>query len=123
MAQHLTQEVTFDRYIAVAPEGHVYGYFFEHFGAEVRAVFVDYPPRQFQEVDDLSVIRGQDALILEDDVISGTTLTLVVKGLEKYSPRSLSLYLGRPKKAQFLHRGSIRNQKNLPGRRSLVQRK
>lgn len=86
MAKHLTQGVTFNHYIAVAPEGHVYGYFFEHFGAEVRAVFVDYPPRQFQEVDDLSVIRGQDALILEDDVISGITLNLVVKGSKNIRP-------------------------------------
>ncbi len=102
MAKTLTEKRLFDHYVAVAPEGHVYGFFFEKFGAKVLSVFVDYPPRKLEMRDDLRVIRGGRVLILEDDVISGVTLQLVVKGLKHYEPRSLSLYLGRAKEDQQL---------------------
>lgn len=46
MARQLTESGQFDRYLAIAPEGHVYGYFFERLGVPVLSVFVDYPPRR-----------------------------------------------------------------------------
>lgn len=81
MAKLLTQK-QFDHYLAVAPEGHVYGFFFERLGARVLSVFVDYPPRRLESRDDLTVIQGGRVLILEDDVISGVTLQLVPIPLE-----------------------------------------
>src|SRR5262245_28135509 len=38
MARSLTGSGLFDHYLAVAPEGHVYGYFFECLGARVLSV-------------------------------------------------------------------------------------
>ena len=102
MARRLTAEEGFDEYVAVAPEGHVYGFFFEQFGAQILSVFVDYPPKQFTAVDDLTRIRDRHVLILEDDVVSGVTLALVVRGLQVHAPRSLALYLGREKEYQQL---------------------
>ena len=102
MARRLTAEERFDDYVAVAPEGHVYGFFFEKFGASVLSVFVDYPPKHFAAVDDLARIRDRRVLILEDDVLSGVTLALVVRGLQAYGPRALALYLGREKDYQQL---------------------
>ena len=42
MARHLAGAGEIDRYLAVAPEGHVYGFFFEKLGVRVHSVFVDY---------------------------------------------------------------------------------
>jgi len=53
-------------------------------------------------LDDLSPLRGQRVLILEDDVVSGLTLRLVVSALRPYRPRSLDLFLGRAKADQLL---------------------
>jgi hypoxanthine phosphoribosyltransferase len=105
MARFLTEQEAFDHYLAVAPEGHVYGYFFEQLGTRVLTVHVDYPPRRCELLDDLSVLRDARVLIIEDDVVSGVTLGLVVNALEKYEPRSLALYLGRRKDDQQV--GSI----------------
>ncbi len=105
MARFLVEEEAFDHYVAVAPEGHVYGYFIEQLGTPVLSVHVDYPPRRCQLLDDLSVLRGARVLIIEDDVISGVTLGLVVDALQEYKPRSLALYLGRRKDDQQM--GSI----------------
>ncbi len=85
----------FDHFVAIAPEGHVYGYFFEQLGSRVLSVFVDYPPRRVDLVEDLSEIKDGRVLLLEDDVISGISLRLTVTELQKYAPRSLCLYLGR----------------------------
>jgi len=102
MARILTEGEPFDQYVAVAPEGHVYGYFFERFGCRVLAVHVDYPPRRCDVLDDLSVLRDARVLILEDDVISGVTLRLVIDVLKRYGPRSLDLFLGRRREDQQL---------------------
>jgi len=83
--------------------GH-YGYFFEQLGARILAVHVDYPPRRCEVLDDLSILRDGRVLILEDDVVSGVTLRLVIDALKECSPRSLSLYLGRRKEDQQLER-------------------
>lgn len=102
MAQALAQARKFDHLVAVAPEGHVYGYFFQRLGNPVLSVHVDYPPRRCEILDDLEVLRGKRVLILEDDVASGTTLRLVIGALQAYMPASIDLYLGRPKNCQIL---------------------
>ena len=102
MARLLVEENVFDVCVSVAPEGHVYGYFFQRFGASILSVHVDYPPRRCEILDDLEVIRGKRVLILEDDVASGTTLRHVVNALMVYQPDSLRLFLGRPKDSQVL---------------------
>lgn len=102
MARLVTEQEAFDHYVAVAPEGHVYGFFFEQLGVRVLSVHVDYPPRRCEVLDDLSVLRNGRVLIIEDDVLSGVTLRLVIDVLKQYSPRSLALYLGRQKADQQL---------------------
>src|SRR5947199_5468655 len=57
MARLLTGTERFDHYLAIAPEGHIYGYFFECLGVEVLSVFTDYPPSRCESADDLSVLR------------------------------------------------------------------
>jgi hypothetical protein len=101
-AQLLIAEHRHDVYVAVAPEGHVYGFFFEHFGANVLSVHVGYPPRECLILDGMSGIRGRRVLILEDDVASGTTLRLVLDALQDAGPESVDLFLGRPKHQQIL---------------------
>lgn len=102
MAGLLIDKHVFDHCVAVAPEGHVYGYFFEQLGARVLTVHVDFPPRHCEVLDDLSVLHNQRVLILEDDVVSGLTLRLVVSTLRSYEARSLDLFLGRHKEDQVL---------------------
>src|SRR5262245_46730976 len=103
MARALVQGGGFDGYVAVAPEGHVYGYFFERLGVPVHSVFVDYPPRQADAGPELAAVRGGRVLLLEDDVISGESLRLAVAAVAPHGPRSLALYLGRDKEGQQLH--------------------
>jgi hypothetical protein len=103
MARDLVRGGRFDHYVAVAPEGHVYGYFFERLGLPIRSVYVDYPPRRADAGPELAEVRGGRVLLLEDDIISGESLRLVVAALAPYGPRSLALYLGRDKEDQQLH--------------------
>jgi len=102
IARMLTEQNAFDVCVSVAPEGHVYGYFFQQFGATILSVHVDYPPRRCEILDDLQGIRGKRVLILEDDVASGTTLRHVINALMDYQPESVDLYLGRHKDSQVL---------------------
>jgi hypothetical protein len=102
MAKRLSSEQWLDVCVAGAPEGHVYGYFFEAFGMPVLTVHVDYPPRRCEVFDDLDGIRGKRTLILEDDVASGTSLRYVVETLQCFQPDSIDLYLGRRKDCQTL---------------------
>jgi hypothetical protein len=102
MARHLTGSGSFDHDVAVAPEGYVYGFFFERLGAPVLSIFVDYPPTQVESADDLSAIHGGRVLLIEDDVVSGFSLDLVMKAVARHDPSSVSLYLGRDKDSQQL---------------------
>lgn len=102
MAKLLIKSKLFEYYVAIAPEGHVYGYFLESLGVKVLSVHVDYPPTKLEIVDDLTAVQGKRVLLIEDDVISGSTLRLVVSNLQQYRPRSLSLYLGHTKEIQQL---------------------
>jgi hypothetical protein len=97
MARYLVQKVGFDHYVAVAPEGHIYGYFFKRIGIQPLAISVDYPPIKASVLDDLIPIAGGTVLIIEDDVIGGGTLEVVVSELLKFKPRRLSLFLGHSK--------------------------
>ena len=103
MAKDLIGSGNFDYFVAIAPEGHVYSYFFEMLGAKIREVFVDYPPKLIKEVDDLLSISEKKVLLIEDDLISGKTLWMVLDVLGRYSPQSVSLYLGHTKSVQHLH--------------------
>jgi len=47
-------------------------------------------------------MQGGRVLIIEDDVLGGRTLRLVVDHLKRFSPRSLSLYLGHTRGIQHL---------------------
>lgn len=102
MARQLTFDIRFDHYLVVAPEGHIYGYFFERLGLVTIEVVVPYPPDRLVLVDDLSVCRGKRVLIIEDDIISGRTLGLVVDALRPHSPQELSLFLGHSREVQHL---------------------
>jgi hypothetical protein len=101
MAKLLTG-MGFDRYVAVAPEGHIYGYFFERLGARALSVLADYPPTRCVAEDDLRAISGQRVLLIEDDVIGGRTLRIVVEHLRQYSPGAIELYLGHTKGIQHI---------------------
>ena len=92
MAKVLTEGRQFDYCVSVAPEGHVYGYFFELFGASILSVHVDYPPRRCEVLDDLDPVRGKRVLILEDDVASGTTLRYVILRILAMTVKPLHLY-------------------------------
>jgi hypothetical protein len=105
MARLLAVGGAFDHYVAIAPEGHIYGYFFERLGAEVLSVYTDYPPTRVEAAEDLAVLKGRRVLLLEDDVIGGATLRLVVGALRGHAPQSLSLYLGHTRGVQ--HRENI----------------
>ncbi|MGE3820766.1 MAG: hypothetical protein AB7I30_15240 [Isosphaeraceae bacterium] len=100
MARLLIESRQFDHYVAVAPEGHSYGFFFERLGVGVASVFVDYPPREISQASELSEVGGGRVLLIEDDVVSGLTLELVVAALEAHRPASISVYLGRPADSQ-----------------------
>ena len=104
MVRHLVavSGVGFDHYLAVAPEGHIYGYFFEQFGAKTMEVYVPYPPDDIQVIDDLSGIGGQRVLVIEDDVISGTSLRIVVTELLRHEPAEIHLFLGHSRGIQHL---------------------
>jgi hypoxanthine phosphoribosyltransferase len=92
----------FDCFLAVAPEGHIYGYFLDRLGVRILSVFVDYPPTKCFSEDNLRSLHGKRVLLIEDDVISGRTLQLIVEHLRQFSPRSLDLYLGHNKGVQHL---------------------
>ncbi len=102
MARLLVGSGDFDHFVAVAPEGHIYGYFLERLGAKMLSVFADYPPTRCESQDDLSVLQGRRVLLVEDDVIGGRTLRLVVGHLHQFAPRSLLLYLGHTRGIQHL---------------------
>jgi hypothetical protein len=99
--------IGFGHSLAIAPEGHIYGYFFERLGIPVLSLFTDYPPTRCAGEDDLCGIEDQRVLLIEDDIVSGFTLKLVVEHLRRFLPRSLALYLGHSKGVQHLN--------NVPG--------
>ncbi|MBX9625354.1 MAG: hypothetical protein K2X82_16225 [Gemmataceae bacterium] len=101
VARLLVGSGRWDHYVAVAPEGHAYGFFFERLGVPVGEVFVDYPPRAVTGADGLAVVAGGRVLLIEDDVVSGVSLGLVVSALEPYRPAAVGVYLGRRADGQF----------------------
>ncbi len=112
MAQHLLSSREYQAFVAIAPEGHLYGYFFEDLGATVLSVEVDYPPKTLSLGAGIDTIQNRDVLLIEDDVVSGTTLRRVLDELDFFEPHSYGLYLGRGKEGQILE--------NVPDRISRV---
>lgn len=106
MAKHLIGAQCFDNFLVVAPEGHIYGYFFESLGCRTIEVLVPYPAVTIQLRDDLAVTRNNRILIIEDDVVSGESLRLVTKALCNYKPERIDLFLG--------HLGAFQHLDNLP---------
>ena len=102
MARSLIDTGAFDLYVAVAPEGHAYAFFFEQLGAPVLSICVDYPPTRVESVDDLSASHRRRVLLIEDDVVSGISLDLVMKEVARHGPSTVSLFLGRDKDSQQL---------------------
>lgn len=102
MAKLLTQQEPFEHYISIAPEGYIYSYFFERLGARILSIYTNYPPTRVETKDDLGVIKDAKVLLIEDDIIGGATLRLVVKHLLGYQPQSISLYLGHTKGIQHI---------------------
>lgn len=103
MARLLVGQNIFDHTIAIAPEGHIYGYFFERMGVDVLSVYTDPPPStRVESVENLSKIFRGNVLLIEDDVVSGSTLRIVVAAIGGYDPGTLSLYLGHAKCFQRL---------------------
>ncbi|MFH2124120.1 MAG: hypothetical protein ABIJ50_11650 [Pseudomonadota bacterium] len=97
----------FDRYLVIAPEGRIYGYFFEQLGVPLLSIFTDYSPTRYIAEDDLCVLQDQSVLLIEDDAISGLTLRLVSEHLYQFAPKSLGFYLRHTKGIQHLQ--------NVPG--------
>lgn len=101
MARVLVGSKRFDHYVAVAPEGHAYGFFFQRLGVPVGELFVDYPPRRVTGVERLAPVAGGRVLLIEDDVVSGVSLGLVVTAVLQLRPASVAVYLGRRADGQF----------------------
>ena len=70
--------------------------------APILSICVDYPPTRVESVDDLSAIHRRRVLLIEDDVVSGISLELVMKEVALHGPSSVSLFLGREKDSQQL---------------------
>jgi hypothetical protein len=92
--------------VAVAPEGHVYGYFLERLGARVLEVRVGFPPVSIESRLGPSEIEGRSVLVVEDDVMGGATLRLVAAELGRHGPARLDLWLG--------HSIGIQHPENVP---------
>jgi len=71
-----------------------------------KFVFTDYPPTQCTSEENLTVLENQRVLLIEDDVISGRTLQLVVDYIGQFKPASMALYLG--------HNVGIQHLENVP---------
>ena len=100
MARYLVEDIGFDSYVVVEPEGHVYGFFFEELGVSTVRVRVGFPARSCEVLDDLECLRGTRVLVIEDDVIGGATLRLVAGALARFRPASMALYLGHKRWVQ-----------------------
>jgi NAD(P)-dependent dehydrogenase (short-subunit alcohol dehydrogenase family) len=95
-----------DVHVAVAPEGHVYGYFLERLGARVLEVRVGFPPVTIESGLGPSEIEGRSVLVVEDDVMGGATLRLVAAELGRHRPARLDLWL--------VHSIGIQHPENVP---------
>lgn len=92
--------------IAIGPEGFMYAAMFELMDFPLRNIYIDEysraEDRPYKELDDLSAISGKDVLFVEDDIKTGATLRKAHQNIAKYSPASVSVYLGIPEPQQTL---------------------
>jgi hypothetical protein len=51
--------------------------------------------------DDLPAVAGKRVLLIEDDLVTGTSLRLLVAALQPHGPAWVALYLGRRADSQF----------------------
>ena len=102
-AHRLVHEIGFDCYLAIAPEGHIYGYFFEKLGCKTMDVYVPYPADDsIQMTAKISEIKQKRILLIEDDVVSGKSLKVVVTELLRYEPAEILLILGHSRGVQHM---------------------
>ncbi len=104
--RRVVEEGEIDIGVAIGPEGFMYASMFELLGLPVRNIHIDEycttEDRPYKELDDISAIRGKRALFIEDDVRTGKTLEKAHSRIKRYSPASVSLYLGIPENRQNL---------------------
>jgi hypothetical protein len=104
MAKRLIGEGGFEHYVVVAPEGHIYGYFFEKLGARTMATGFPFPATRIELRDDFSIVRFKRLLIIKDVVVSGGTLWNLAEGLSIFRPKSIDLFLGHSRCFQHLEK-------------------
>ena len=104
--RRLMEEGGVDIGIAIGSEGFMYASMFELLGLPVRNINIDEycttEDRPYKELDDVSAIKGKHSLFIEDDVRTGKTLEKAYDRIKRYSPASVSVYLGIPEKGQHL---------------------
>lgn len=105
-ARRIIEAGAVDIGVAVGPGGFVYASLFTLLGLPVRNVHIDASSvteeRPYKELDDVRDISGKRTLVIEDSVGTGRTLRTALDEIQKYSPESVSVYLGISKKDQYL---------------------
>jgi len=98
----IVTQKNYDIGICISPEALRYGALFDLFGLRTLAVYMDDsdPTRNYRELDDLKSIKGKNIIVIEDDVVTGKTLEIFFEKIKQYSPASISLFLGNPKRFQ-----------------------
>lgn len=82
-------------FVAVAPEGHMYSWFLETLTRTVHSVWVNDPPAtRCVSEGNLPDFAGKDILIVEDDLVSGASMRLVIAHLAQCRPAAIDLWLG-----------------------------
>lgn len=105
-ARKLFEEKKIEIGVAIGPEGFSYAGFFELLGLPVKKIYINEycltENRPYKELDNLSIIKSKHTLFIEDDVKTGQTLKKAYQKIMKYSPASVSVYLGIPESRQNL---------------------
>lgn len=105
-ARKITEEKEVEIGVAIGPEGFAYGALFKLLDLPVLDIHIDEycltEDRPYQELDDLSAIKGRHVLFIEDDVRTGRTLEKAYQNINRYSPSKVSVYLGIPEERQEL---------------------
>ncbi len=105
-ARKVINENEIDIGVVIGPEGFTYAGIFSLFDLPLRNIHIDEycvtEDRPYKELDDLKIIQGKNILFIEDDVRTGKTLNKAYKNILRYSPLSISVYLGIPERNQNL---------------------
>ncbi len=97
--QELTYTEKYDAVVFVGPEGFSYEPLFPRTkpSVAVNIPLLSGEGREVDWLDDPSLLRGKNVLVVEDDVVSGGTLKALMKQLERVNPRGVDLLLTLPK--------------------------